>query len=588
MKKNMILYVLVGVLVAVIGFNACTPDYETNFEEKTLVVPDKCLSPIYFNIEGGEKEITVNTNVPTANWTATSNADWVKVHKTDGKVTITADPSSLYTTRVARVNIAYGHQSYDIVVTQFGKESIILIDGKREGVIKEVPATQKLLEIEVVTNLNLDNIVIPDTVSWVKQAPVSRLSEDASTQTLAFALDMNTDTVPRFCSIILQSSDNYDYITTFIIKQLQRGYIVEAADSVKNLRVPASGKTITIPFEVNGPQGTAYTFEIEESSKNWIEPVSTPATRSLRPVSESFIVKPNILEKERVGTITFRSTDPEENSSFVVTIIQDKFVPVPPQNVVNAKATAGNGFIVLSWMMPEHVDFTTMTISYFDPVFKREIIKTIDNNTTVQYKIDQTFKAAGEYEFTIKTFGPTGMETETPVVVRGRSEAAPDFLPVELTVDMLSTNAQEPLEGPIANLVDGNVNTYFHSAWSISIKEPHYFQLDLKKGIEAFRYDFSTRHNGDGGGDVKRMKIEASNDGITWIEVATHSYTLPGSRGATVNGQEVTMDNVYTKLRFTPLARRSADPINNSWFNMSEFYLYEKNIYTERWAEAQL
>ena len=58
----------------------------------------KCLSPIYFNIEG-EKEITVNTNVPTANWTATSNADWVKVHKTDGKVTITADPSSLYTTR---------------------------------------------------------------------------------------------------------------------------------------------------------------------------------------------------------------------------------------------------------------------------------------------------------------------------------------------------------------------------------------------------------------------------------------------------------------------------------------------------------
>ena len=46
MKKNMILYVLVGVLVAVIGFNACTPDYETNFEEKTLVVPDKCLSPI--------------------------------------------------------------------------------------------------------------------------------------------------------------------------------------------------------------------------------------------------------------------------------------------------------------------------------------------------------------------------------------------------------------------------------------------------------------------------------------------------------------------------------------------------------------
>lgn len=588
MKKNILLIALVGMFFAALGLHSCSPDYETDFEVKTLVVPDKSLSPVYFDINGGESEAKVNTNVPFDMWTATSNAEWLMVEKKPDKVIISATSNDIYTVRTGRVTIEYGHQSYDIVVSQLGKESTILVDGKREGVVKNVTSTQEALDVEVLTNLTLDNIIVPDTVSWVSLAPqMQTRAGEGALQTVTFDLEANTDTVVRYCEVILQSSDNYDYITTFMILQDKRGYIVQADDSVKTFNVAATGEVIEIPFNINGPVGNSYTYEVEESAKDWI--VQAPATAGLRPASETFSVLPNIVEEPRVGRITFTSTDESENSSFVVTVNQEKFVPVPPENVVNPTTTPGAGFITLSWELPENLNYTTLEISYYDQVFKRDIVKTITNNTVTQFKIDNTFEVAGEYTFTFKSYGPTGMETETPVTVTGTSNAMPDYFKVNLTADMLSSNAQEPHEGPIANLVDNNINTYFHSIWSGTVNALHYIQINLKEPIQEFDYNFVTRHNGDGGGDVKRMKIEVSSDnGSSWTEVATHSYVLPTSRAQQVEGQPVSSSSPFSVMRLTPLARRSADPINNSWFNMAEFRLFEKNPYTEIWAGAQL
>ena len=589
MKKNILLIALVGMFFAALGLQSCSPDYETNFEVKTLVVPDKSLSPVYFNIDGGESEAKVNTNVPFDMWTASSNADWLMVEKHPEKVVISAGSNNIYTTRTGRVTIEYGHQSYDIVVSQLGKESTILVDGKREGVVKNATSTQEALDVEVLTNLKLDNIIVPDTVSWVSLAPQMKTrAGEGALQTVTFNLEANTDTVVRYCEVILQSSDNYDYITTFLILQDKRGYIVQADDSVKTFNVAATGEVIEIPFNINGPVGNSYTYEVEESAKDWI--VQAPATAGLRPAAETFSVLPNIVEEPRVGHITFTSTDESENSSFVVTINQEKFIPVPPENVVNPTTTPGPGSIIVGWDLPENLNYTKLEISYFDQVFKQDVVKTIDNNKLTEFKIENTYKAAGEYTFTIRTYGPTGMETETPVTVSGVSDAMPDYFKVNLTADMLSTNAQEPSEGPIRNLVDGNINTYFHSKWSNPpVGAPHYFEIHLTKPIQEFNYNFVTRHNGDGGGDVKRMKIEVSNDnGSTWKEAAVHSYTMPGSRGQQVNGQPASASNPFSRMRLTPLARRSADPINNSWFNMAEFRLFEKNPYPEIWAESQL
>lgn len=52
---------------------------------------------------------------------------------------------------------------------------------------------------------------------------------------------------------------------------------------------------------------------------------------------------------------------------------------------------------------------------------------------------------------------------------------------IPLTADMLSTNAQEASEGPIANAIDGNFGTFFHSDWHGNVSDPHYFQVTLPK-----------------------------------------------------------------------------------------------------------
>ena len=131
MKNNILIFALVGALIWMFSVTSCAPDYQTEFNVESLVIPDKGLSPIFFSIGGGEKAIDVVTNVPLANWTASSNSDWCIVKKQDGKVTVTAGNNDLFLTRIARVTIAYGHQTYSINVTQSGNEPQLLFERQR-------------------------------------------------------------------------------------------------------------------------------------------------------------------------------------------------------------------------------------------------------------------------------------------------------------------------------------------------------------------------------------------------------------------------------------------------------------------------
>ncbi|MCB6981609.1 chitobiase, partial [Bacteroides uniformis] len=85
------------------------------------------------------------------------------------------------------------------------------------------------LSIQVNTNLNLDVITVPDTCNWVrfnepkelkaKKGQKAVKAEDIVKKNLVFSLDQNTDTIVRYCTITLQSSQNYNCVGTFIIKQ---------------------------------------------------------------------------------------------------------------------------------------------------------------------------------------------------------------------------------------------------------------------------------------------------------------------------------------------------------------------------------
>ena len=609
MKKNILIIGLTGILGTFVALSSCGPDYETEFNVLTLTIPSESQAAVVFPLSGGEHEIEVETNVALDNWTVSSNAEWCKLQKQEGKVTVSADQNEGYKQRIAEVTIAYGHQSYSISVKQFGLEPVIDIPGLTEDGMKAVDAKATSLSIQVNTNLNLDVITVPDTCNWVrfnepkelkaKKGQKAVKAEDIVKKNLVFSLDQNTDTIVRYCTITLQSSQNYNCVGTFIIKQQPRGYIVDIDDAHKVFEVKAMGETITIPFKVNGPAGAEYEYVIDENAQTWIKPATAPLTRgALRDASESFIIEPNtaVVEQPREGTITFTSKDPVDPNSFTVTVKQAGFVPVPPVNVVNATATPGAGHITLQWEAPEDVDYSKVKITYYDKVTKENKEIEIDGFKTTSAIIDDTYQCAGEYSFTFKTYGPTGMETESPVIITGTSGEASELERVILTVDMLSANAtQDGDGGGLPALIDGKGGTYYHSRWQDPVvSEAHYVQIKLNKPLQGLRFEYDARQTGiNNGGDVTIATIYGSTNGEYFESMGTEEFNLPTSNGGhataknNVNGKQA-----YNYIRFTPTGRRNQATLdytnaNKAWWNMAEMYLYRVR-HDEAWAKEQL
>lgn len=608
MKKNILIIGLTGILGTFVALSSCGPDYETEFNVLTLTIPSESQAAVVFPLSGGEREIEVKTNVALDNWTVSSNAEWCKLQKQEGKVTVSADQNEGYKQRIAEVTIAYGHQSYSISVKQFGLEPVIDIPGLTDDGMKAVDAKATSLSIEVNTNLNLDVITVPDTCNWVrfnepkelkaKKGQKAVKAEDTVKKNLVFSLDQNTDTIVRYCTITLQSSQNYNCVGTFIIKQQPRGYIVDIDDAHKVYEVKAMGETITIPFKVNGPAGAEYEYVIDENAQTWIKPATAPLTRgALRDASESFIIEPNtaVVEQPREGTITFTSKDPVDPNSFTVTVKQAGFVPVPPVNVVNATATPGAGQITLQWETPEDVDYSKVKITYYDKVTKENKEIEIDGFKTTSAIIDDTYQCAGEYEFTFKTYGPTGLGTETPVIITGTSGEASELERVTLTVDMLSANAtQEGDGGGLPALIDGKGETFYHSKWDTPAEAPHYVQIKLNKPLQGLRFEYDARQTGiNNGGDVTIATIYGSTNGEYFESMGTEEFNLPTTNG----GHATAKDNVngkqaYDYIRFTPTGRRNQATLdytnaNKAWWNMAEMYLYRVR-HDEAWAKEQL
>ena len=609
MKKNILIIGLTGILGTFVALSSCGPDYETEFNVLTLTIPSESQAAVVFPLSGGEHEIEVETNVALDNWTVSSNAEWCKLQKQEGKVTVSADQNEGYKQRIAEVTIAYGHQSYSISVKQFGLEPVIDIPGLTDDGMKAVDAKATSLSIQVNTNLNLDVITVPDTCNWVrfnepkelkaKKGQKAVKAEDIVKKNLVFSLDQNTDTIVRYCTITLQSSQNYNCVGTFIIKQQPRGYIVDIDDAHKVFEVKAMGETITIPFKVNGPAGAEYEYVIHENAQTWIKPATAPLTRgALRDASESFIIEPNtaVVEQPREGTITFTSKDPVDPNSFTVTVKQAGFVPVPPVNVVNATATPGAGHITLQWEAPEDVDYSKVKITYYDKVTKENKEIEIDGFKTTSAIIDDTYQCAGEYSFTFKTYGPTGMETESPVIITGTSGEASELERVILTVDMLSANAtQDGDGGGLPALIDGKGGTYYHSRWQDPVvSEAHYVQIKLNKPLQGLRFEYDARQTGiNNGGDVTIATIYGSTNGEYFESMGTEEFNLPTSNGGhataknNVNGKQA-----YNYIRFTPTGRRNQATLdytnaNKAWWNMAEMYLYRVR-HDEAWAKEQL
>lgn len=221
MKKRILFSRLMIIILAAMGFHSCSPDYETNFEVKSLYIKHRDLSPVKFEVDGGNKDIPVETNIPVENWSASSNAEWCIVDKESNKVKISAAKSELYITRVARVTIAYGHQSYDVLVSQNGTAPILLIEGEREGVVKEAGVDGGSFTVDVESNLVIDYVNIPEVASWLELVSITGTG---NIKTLTFNVAPNYNVSVRETEITLQSLDNFTYLSSFNVRQAERDW----------------------------------------------------------------------------------------------------------------------------------------------------------------------------------------------------------------------------------------------------------------------------------------------------------------------------------------------------------------------------
>lgn len=133
--------------------------------------------------------------------------------------------------------------------------------------------------------------------------------------------------------------------------------------------------------------------------------------------------------------------------------------------------------------------FHYLEISFDDPLLGR-VRKINASSYTDSLLIDGLLNRMGTYTFTLRPFSRSFISGEALMVEASCLPVQPSYTfaedkPVALTEANISTNAQEPSEGAVKNILDGDGSTFFHSQWSgTGPAEPHYLQITLDEPLE--------------------------------------------------------------------------------------------------------
>ncbi|AFL98477.1 BT_3987 domain-containing protein [Ornithobacterium rhinotracheale] len=147
------------------------------------------------------------------------------------------------------------------------------------------------------------------------------------------------------------------------------------------------------------------------------------------------------------------------------------------------------------------------------------------------------------------------------------------FNAIPLTVDMLSTNAQEEQEGPISNLIDNNPATFFHTSWSKEKGDgkPHNLQINLKKPIKNMAFRYQNRNHPNGKPTQIKIYVKATEN-EEWHELKTISEGLPTGASSIYNSEVLKSETPFSFIKFDVLKTNNG----RAFFNMAEFNLYGK------------
>lgn len=146
-----------------------------------------------------------------------------------------------------------------------------------------------------------------------------------------------------------------------------------------------------------------------------------------------------------------------------------------------------------------------------------------------------------------------------------------------------ATNTGNNSEGPIANLVDGKIDNFFHTQWEGTAASSdgldHYIEVDLGENNElsSFYFTYTTRPNNIADDFPQEMLIYGSNDKVNYKKIGHISSGMPIGSGKFYESPVIDGVDEYRYLRFmvtkTNKERKNATIEHNYW-HMAEFDIY--------------
>ena len=121
---------------------------------------------------------------------------------------------------------------------------------------------------------------------------------------------------------------------------------------------------------------------------------------------------------------------------------------------------------------------------------------------------------------------------------------------VELTKEMITTNAPTNEGEGIEMMLDGDPNTFFHPSNGDDTSAPNpYFDIHLNDPVYLIQFEYTLRKTISR--YPKELRLYASNDGKDWIlkETYTQDNGLPYKIGSTFTSPIINLDGTYSYLR---------------------------------------
>ena len=156
----------------------------------------------------------------------------------------------------------------------------------------------------------------------------------------------------------------------------------------------------------------------------------------------------------------------------------------------------------------------------------------------------------------------------------------------------LSSNAIEPTEGSLAELIDNDITTYFHSTWSQNnaTGAKHYLQVDLNDAYRQIALKYSKRQVEVDNGSPVTLHVYVTNtpeDENSWTDLGTKTCAYNYDFGNTGLLPLNFGDTAYRHIRLTVEETTGNSQTNgNLFFYWSELHAYTRASQADKLTEA--